>query len=94
MVFIDEYGYSIFFPSNKFKIKGIKNKIISFIPLTKIFKIKLKGVKYSLNNNLKLGNNISLRNYAIKNKININYKYGEGIIFISHKKYINKFKNI
>lgn len=83
LTFYDNYC-RFFFVIPPLTIDNVKDKIISFIPLTRVDKINVTGVEYPLiNADLTLNGLVSLRNKANQDLITINFSHGDLVVFIA-----------
>lgn len=80
--FYDEFSEYYFVPKN-FKIKGVKDKMISLYPFPSVENITTKGLNWSLvNGNLSITSRIGTRNFAVEDEVSIEYEKGDLLIFV------------
>lgn len=89
--FYDEFSEYYFVPKN-FKIKGVKDKMISLYPFPSAENITTKGLNWSLvNGNLSITSRIGTRNFAVEDEVSIEYEKGDLLILL--EKTICEFKH-
>lgn len=80
--FYDEFSEYYFVPKN-FKIKGVKDKMISLYPFPSAENITTKGLNWPLvNGNLSITARIGTRNFAVEDEVSIEYEKGDLLIFV------------
>lgn len=80
--FYDEFSEYYFIP-NHFKLKGVKNKMISLYPFPAVDNITTKGLNWPLTNgSLSITSRIGTRNFAIEDEVSIEYESGDVLFFV------------
>jgi thiamine pyrophosphokinase len=80
--FYDEFS-EYYFISSRFKIKGVKNKMISLYPFPSVNNITTKGLNWPLTNgHLSITSRIGTRNFAIEDEVSIEYESGDLLLFV------------
>ncbi|MCA6069164.1 thiamine diphosphokinase [Chryseobacterium sp. RG1] len=80
--FYDEFSEYYFVPKN-FKIKGVKDKMISLYPFPSAENITTKGLNWPLvNGSLQITSRIGTRNFAVEDEVSVEYEKGDVLIFI------------
>ncbi len=80
--FYDEFS-EYYFISSCFKIKGVKNKMISLYPFPSVNNITTKGLNWPLTNgHLSITSRIGTRNFAIEDEVSIEYESGDLLFFV------------
>lgn len=80
--FYDEFSEYYFVPKS-FKIRNVKDKMISLYPFPSVENITTKGLNWPLaNGNLSITSQIGTRNFAVEDEVSIEYEKGDLLIFI------------
>jgi thiamine pyrophosphokinase len=80
--FYDEFSEYYFVPKN-FKVKNVKDKMISLYPFPSVENITTKGLNWPLTNgNLSITSRIGTRNFAVEDEVSIEYEKGNLLVFI------------
>lgn len=80
--FYDEFSEYYFVPKN-FKLKGIKNKMISLYPFPVVENITTTGLNWPLTNgSLSIISRIGTRNFAVEDEVSIQYESGDLLFFV------------
>ncbi|MCJ7932959.1 MAG: thiamine diphosphokinase [Chryseobacterium sp.] len=80
--FYDEFSEYYFIP-RKFKLKGVKNKMVSLYPFPSADQITTKGLNWPLTHgNLSITSRIGTRNFAIEDEISVEYESGDVLFFV------------
>lgn len=80
--FYDEFSEYYFIPNN-FKLKGIKNKMISLYPFPSVENITTTGLNWPLTNgSLSIISRIGTRNFAVEDEVFIQYESGDLLFFV------------
>lgn len=80
--FYDEFSEYYFVPKN-FKLKGVKNKMISLYPFPSVDNITTKGLNWPLTNgSLSITSRIGTRNFAVEDEVSIQYESGDLLFFV------------
>ncbi|KFF03920.1 thiamine diphosphokinase [Chryseobacterium luteum] len=80
--FYDEFSEYYFVPKN-FKLKGIKNKMISLYPFPVVENITTTGLNWPLTNgSLSITSRIGTRNFAVEDEVSIQYESGDLLFFV------------
>lgn len=80
--FYDEFSEYYFIP-NHFKLKGVKNKMISLYPFPAVDNITTKGLNWPLtNDSLSIISRIGTRNFAIEDEVSVEYQSGDVLFFV------------
>lgn len=80
--FYDEFSEYYFVPKN-FKVKNVKDKMISLYPFPSVENITTKGLNWPLTNgNLSITSRIGTRNFAVEDEVSIEYEKGDLLVFI------------
>lgn len=80
--FYDEFSEYYFIP-NYFKLKGVKNKMISLYPFPSVNNITTKGLNWPLTkDSLSIISRIGTRNFAIEDEVSIEYESGDVLFFV------------
>ncbi|REC79659.1 thiamine diphosphokinase [Chryseobacterium elymi] len=80
--FYDEFSEYYFVPKN-FKLKHVKNKMISLYPFPSVENITTTGLNWPLTNgNLNITSRIGTRNFAVEDEVSIQYQSGDLLFFV------------
>ncbi|MDR3026352.1 thiamine diphosphokinase [Chryseobacterium sp.] len=80
--FYDEFSEYYFIP-NYFKLKGVKNRMISLYPFPSVNNITTKGLNWPLTNEtLSITSRIGTRNFAVEDEISVEYESGDVLLFV------------
>ncbi|MCT2564607.1 thiamine diphosphokinase [Chryseobacterium herbae] len=80
--FYDEFSEYYFVPKS-FKLKGVKNKMISLYPFPSVENITTTGLNWPLTNgSLSITSRIGTRNFAVEDEISIQYESGDLLFFV------------
>ena len=80
--FYDEFSEYYFIP-NHFKLKGVKNRMISLYPFPMVNNITTKGLNWPLTNgSLSITSRIGTRNFAIEDEVSVEYESGDVLFFV------------
>ncbi|MGK6342793.1 thiamine diphosphokinase [Chryseobacterium sp. DT-3] len=80
--FYDDFSEYYFVPQN-FKIKGVKNRMISLYPFPSVENITTTGLNWPLTNgNLSITSRIGTRNFAVEDEVSIQYQSGDLLFFV------------
>jgi thiamine pyrophosphokinase len=80
--FFDDFSEYYFVPQN-FKIKGVKNRMISLYPFPSVENITTTGLNWPLaNGNLSITSRIGTRNFAVEDDVSIQYQSGDLLFFV------------
>lgn len=80
--FYDDFSEYYFVPQN-FKIKGVKNRMISLYPFPSVENITTTGLNWPLaNGNLSITSRIGTRNFAVEDEVSIQYQSGDLLFFV------------
>ncbi|MDR6923495.1 thiamine diphosphokinase [Chryseobacterium sp. 2987] len=80
--FYDEFS-EYYFISNNFKLKGVKNRMISLYPFPLVNNITTKGLNWPLTNgSLSITSRIGTRNFAIEDEVSVEYESGDVLFFV------------
>ncbi|NML72344.1 thiamine diphosphokinase [Chryseobacterium sp. RP-3-3] len=80
--FYDEFSEYYFIPNN-FKLKGVKNKMISLYPFPSVENITTTGLNWPLTNgSLSITSRIGTRNFAVEDEVSIQYESGDLLFFV------------
>ncbi|RQO38139.1 thiamine diphosphokinase [Chryseobacterium sp. KBW03] len=80
--FYDEFSEYYFIP-NDFKLKGVKNKMISLYPFPSVNNITTQGLNWPLTNEtLSITSRIGTRNFAVEDEVSIEYESGDVLLFV------------
>jgi len=80
--FYDEFS-EYYFISNHFKLKGVKNRMISLYPFPSVNNITTKGLNWPLTNgSLSITSRIGTRNFAIEDEVSVEYESGDVLFFV------------
>lgn len=80
--FYDEFS-EYYFISNHFKLKGVKNRMISLYPFPSVNNITTKGLNWPLTNgSLSIISRIGTRNFAIEDEVSVEYESGDVLFFV------------
>jgi len=80
--FYDEFSEYYFVPKN-FKLKGVKNKMISLYPFPSVDNITTTGLNWPLTNgSLSITSRIGTRNFAVEDEVSIQYESGDLLFFV------------
>ena len=83
--FFDAYSQYFFIP-NKFKLKGVKGKLISLYPFPKAQNVNTQGLNWSLNvEDIDITSRIGTRNFAVEDDVSVSYSSGDILIFIGDR---------
>ncbi|WP_241331271.1 thiamine diphosphokinase [Chryseobacterium arthrosphaerae] len=80
--FYDEFSEYYFVPKN-FKLKEVRDKMVSLYPFPSVENITTKGLNWPLTNgSLSITSRIGTRNFAVEDEVSIDYEKGDLLIFI------------
>lgn len=80
--FYDEFS-EYYFISNHFKLKGVKNRMISLYPFPSVHNITTRGLNWPLTNgSLSIISRIGTRNFAVEDEVSIEYESGDVLFFV------------
>lgn len=80
--FYDEFSEYYFVPKS-FKLKGIKNKMISLYPFPSVENITTTGLNWPLTHgSLSITSRIGTRNFAVEDEVSIQYESGDLLFFV------------
>ena len=80
--FYDEFSEYYFIP-RMYRLKGVKDKMISLYPFPAVENITTVGLNWPLTNgDLSITSRIGTRNFAVEDEVSIEYKNGNLLIFI------------
>lgn len=80
--FYDEFSEYYFIPT-MYRLKGVKDKMISLYPFPAVENITTVGLNWPLTNgDLSITSRIGTRNFAVEDEVSIEYKNGNLLIFI------------
>lgn len=82
ITFYDEFSEYYFIPKD-FKLKGVKNRMISLYPFPTVNNITTKGLNWPLTKgNLSIISRIGTRNFAIEDEVSVEYESGDLLFFV------------
>lgn len=80
--FYDEFSEYYFVPNN-FKLKGVKNKMISLYPFPSVGNMTTTGLNWPLTHgSLSITSRIGTRNFAVEDEVSIQYESGDLLFFV------------
>lgn len=80
--FYDEFSEYYFIP-NDFRLKGVKNKMISLYPFPSVNNITTQGLNWPLTKEtLSITSRIGTRNFAIEDEVSVEYESGNVLLFV------------
>ncbi|KPE49888.1 thiamine diphosphokinase [Chryseobacterium indologenes] len=80
--FYDEFS-EYYFISNHFKLKGVKNRMISLYPFPSVHNITTRGLNWPLTNgSLSIISRIGTRNFAVEDEVSVEYESGDVLFFV------------
>lgn len=80
--FYDAFSEYYFVPKN-FRLKGVKNRMISLYPFPSVQHITTKGLNWPLTHeSLSITSRIGTRNFAVEEELSIEYESGDLLLFV------------
>lgn len=84
LVFYDKFAKYHFIP-NRYKISGVKGRMISLFPFPSAEKVSTLGLNWPLKGeNLSMHERIGTRNFALNDTIEVSYSRGDLLLFIGN----------